>query len=87
MRESPKIGSAFPKAGYLPYGTGRALSPWSPDQNKMLDSWTEVNPRKDYFGYLPDNTIDGSGDEEYWDDKDDNDYEDWTRVDRQGPPS
>lgn len=27
------------QAEYLPDGAGRALSPWSPEQNKMLDSW------------------------------------------------
>lgn len=34
---------------YQPHGAGRTLSPWSPEQNKMLDSWNTLNTPKDYF--------------------------------------
>ncbi|KAG4256534.1 hypothetical protein BFJ72_g14951 [Fusarium proliferatum] len=83
-------------ARYSPHGTDRALSPWTPDQNRMLDTWAEVNPQKDYFGHSEDNGTDDPWDdpwdrrwnkEDEWDDGCDNDYEDWTRADWEGPPS
>lgn len=68
----------------------RALSLWSPEQNEMLDSWVEVNPRQEYFSHFSDDfdfdlDEDGDGDQ-YWED-DRDDYEDWTRANWQGPPS
>lgn len=69
---------------YQPHGAGRALSPWSPEQNKMLDSWNTLNTPKDYFSYFSNDGLDGA---DLWDDddfegdfRDDNDLEDWTRV-------
>ncbi|PNP53805.1 hypothetical protein THARTR1_05929 [Trichoderma harzianum] len=35
--------------GVQPEGRERALSPWTAEEHKMLDSWTEVNPRRGYF--------------------------------------
>lgn len=84
--ESQNRVSASQKASYLPHGTGMTLSSWSPEQNNMLDAWTEIQPRQDYFGCVEDNDIDYSGDESlHWEDG--NDYEDWTRAEWQGPPS
>ncbi|RAK71695.1 uncharacterized protein BO72DRAFT_453453 [Aspergillus fijiensis CBS 313.89] len=65
---------------YQPEGPGRALSPWSPEQNKLLDEWNAPPPRPsgDYFSYDSDDD---------WYPYDDNDFEDWTREPWQGPPS
>ncbi|KAH0524923.1 hypothetical protein TsFJ059_007362 [Trichoderma semiorbis] len=32
-----------------PEGKERALSPWTAEEHRMLDSWTEVNPRRSYL--------------------------------------
>lgn len=86
--ESQKRVIASQTAEYQPHGAGRALSPWSPDQNKMLDSWSPLNMQKDYFSYLSDDYLDCAG-EGLWDDYgfEDNDFDDWTRAPWQGPPS
>ncbi|KAI0113633.1 ribonuclease H-like domain-containing protein [Nemania sp. FL0031] len=42
-QESQKRVSASQAASYQPNGAGRTVSPWSPQQNRMLDSWSEVN--------------------------------------------
>lgn len=78
--------AASQEAGYLRFGPNRAVSPWSAEQNKMLDSWSEVNPPSvDYFSL---NDFDDWEDENgYYDSDDGNDYEDWTRADWEGPPS
>ncbi|UKZ80902.1 hypothetical protein TrVFT333_008667 [Trichoderma virens FT-333] len=78
-------------AGYQPQGRDRALSPWTAEENKMLDSWSEVNPPRDYFSHSLENDFDILDDyDDGFDDYDyglDNDYEDWTRADWEGPPS
>jgi len=39
--------------GYMPHGRHKALSSWTPEQNTLLDSWSEVGAVKDY-GYYDD---------------------------------
>ncbi|KAL7946448.1 ribonuclease H-like domain-containing protein [Trichoderma barbatum] len=77
-----------------PQGMERALSPWTAEENAMLDSWSEVNPPRDYFSRSLENDFDDFDDFDVDDHDngyeslgDDNDYEDWTRADWQGPPS
>ncbi|KAJ2988538.1 hypothetical protein NUW58_g3921 [Xylaria curta] len=48
-QESQKRVFASQTVSYQPHGAGRTLSPWSLEQNIMLDSWSEVNPSVDYF--------------------------------------
>lgn len=48
-QESQNRVHASEQAGYLPHGPGRAMSPWSPVQNKLLDSWMEVKCTKRLF--------------------------------------
>jgi exonuclease 3'-5' domain-containing protein 1 len=85
--ESQKRVSASQESEYQPDGAGRALSPWSAEQNKMLDSWSEVPKPRDYFSY---GRL-GDFEEDTWESDrsfgDDNDFEDWTRAPWQGPPS
>jgi len=78
--ESMKRVSASQKPDYQPHSSDRAVSPWSEDQNRTLDQWNYMPPR-DYF----DEAFDSY--EDWYDDRGDNDYEDWTRADWQGPPS
>lgn len=76
------------RAGYEPYGADRARSPWTAAENKLLDSWAEVNPVNDYFSFPADDELYNSAGERHdWYDEDDHDYEDWTRCEWQGPPS
>ncbi|KKO98487.1 hypothetical protein THAR02_09415 [Trichoderma harzianum] len=35
--------------GVQPEGKERALSPWTEEEHRMLDSWVEVNPRRSYL--------------------------------------
>ncbi|KAL8833171.1 MAG: hypothetical protein Q9170_004452, partial [Blastenia crenularia] len=77
--ETKKRVAASQKPGYQPHGRDRAMAPWSENQNKDLDTWNYVSPPCDYFG---EDWMD-----EDWHDDFDNDYEDWTRADWQGPPS
>ncbi len=87
--ESQNRVIASQKTEYQPSGEGRARSPWSLEQNKTLDFWGEVNPPNDYFGSFEDDDVDSTWDDrlDWEDDRDDNDYEDWTRAPWQGPPS
>ncbi|KAF4618982.1 hypothetical protein G7Y89_g14865 [Cudoniella acicularis] len=78
--ESMKRVSASQKPEYQPHGSDRVLAPWNEDQNRTLDQWNYVPPR-DYF----DKAFDSN--EDWYDAGDDNDFEDWTRADWQGPPS
>ncbi|KAJ5318316.1 hypothetical protein N7476_004736 [Penicillium atrosanguineum] len=85
--ESQKRVSESQTIKYNPHGEGRTLSPWSAEQNKTLDSWSEVPKPKDYFSF--DSLSDFEEDAWEFDGifGDDNDYEDWTRAPWQGPPS
>jgi exonuclease 3'-5' domain-containing protein 1 len=47
--ETKKRVEASQKPEYEPHGRDRALAPWSKDQNKTLDEWNYVPPRRDYF--------------------------------------
>ena len=78
--QSMKRVSASQKPDYQPHGSDRAVSPWSEAQNRTLDEWNYMPPR-DYF----DEAFDPL--EDWYDDRGDNDFEDWTRADWQGPPS
>ncbi|KAJ5802044.1 uncharacterized protein N7503_004494 [Penicillium pulvis] len=85
--ESQKRVSESQQVDYNPQGEGRALSPWSAEQNTMLDFWSEVPKPKDYFSF------DGLSDfeEDAWEfdgySGDENDYEDRNRAPWQGTPS
>lgn len=79
--ESKKRVAASHKSEYQPHGPDRAMAPWSEDQNKTLDEWNYVAPPRDYFDEDMDPHEGG------YDDQGDNDFEDWTRADWQGPPS
>ncbi|KAL4997400.1 ribonuclease H-like domain-containing protein [Aspergillus recurvatus] len=68
--------AASQAAGYRPDGPDRAVSPWTLEQNRMLDEWNATQPRS----YRSTDDLD----EYSWDD---NDFEDWTRAPWQGPPS
>ena len=84
--ETKKRVAVSQRPEYQPRGPDRALAPWSGDQNRTLDEWNYVPPSRDYF----DDDVDLYEDfyeEEWYDDRGDNDYEDWTRADWQGPPS
>lgn len=63
-KESLDRVSASQMAGYLPHGLGRALSPWTPEQNRLLDSWNKGISWKNYFEHVLHNEIYGSRDEE-----------------------
>ncbi|KAH8588252.1 ribonuclease H-like domain-containing protein [Bisporella sp. PMI_857] len=82
--------AASQKPEYQPHGPDRTLAPWSEDENRTLDKWNYVPPSRDYLGYDYFND-DCFGDDYFGDDWDDgqgdNDFEDWTRADWQGPPS
>lgn len=72
------------KPEYQPNGPDRALAPWRDDQNEVLDRWNYVPPPRDYFD---EDCLDEDLSDGYWSDRCDNDYEDWTTADWQGPPS
>ncbi|KAL7913175.1 ribonuclease H-like domain-containing protein [Trichoderma velutinum] len=59
-----------------PEGKQRALSPWTAEEHKMLDSWTGVNPRRSYFSRSPEDDYD-----DYPDDGRDIDSDHWTKDD------
>lgn len=59
-----------------PEGRERALSPWTAEEHRMLDSWTEVNPRRSYFSQSREDDLDDS-----WPTGQDNDPEYWTKED------
>lgn len=69
---------------YQPHGQHKALAPWTDEQNKVLDSMNYKPPARDYFADSDDYDPD---EEDDWDIRDYNDYEDWTRAPWQGPPS
>jgi hypothetical protein len=63
------------------------VPPWSAEQNKVLDSWSEVPTLKlyslyEYLGNFEEDVLKSGGNP--WND---NDFKDWTRVPSQGPPS
>ena len=84
--ESKKRVAASQRSEYQPHGRDRALASWSADQNRTLDQWNYVPPPRDYFDE-DFNPQDGQADSDWYDDQGDNDFEDWTRADWQGPPS
>jgi exonuclease 3'-5' domain-containing protein 1 len=75
VQESKNRVADSHKPNYQPYGRDRALAPWSAEQHRLLDKW-HTEPPSDYF-------------DDWYDGRDDNDYEDWTKADWQleGPPS
>jgi exonuclease 3'-5' domain-containing protein 1 len=84
--ESKKRIAASQKPEYQPHGPNRTVAPWSEDQNRTLDQWNYVPPRRDYF----DDDFGSHGgwsDQDWDDDMAGNDFEDWTRAPWQGPPS
>lgn len=62
--------------GLQPEGRERALSSWTAEENAMLDSWTEVNPRRSYFSRSREDDL-----YETWSTGQDNDPEYWTKED------
>jgi len=84
--ESKKRIAASQRPEYQPHGPDRAVAPWSEDQNRTLDQWNYVPPRRDYFDEVFDSHEDLL-ERDWYDDQDDNDFEDWTRAAWQGPPS
>jgi exonuclease 3'-5' domain-containing protein 1 len=85
LQESKKCVVLSQQPDYQPHGLNRTLAPWSTDQNRSLDQWKYIPPR-DYFDEAFEPDDDGFDD---WMEEDfcDNDVEDWTRADWQGPPS
>ncbi|KAK3173815.1 hypothetical protein OEA41_007147 [Lepraria neglecta] len=84
--ESKKRVAASQRSEYQPHGRDRAIASWSEDQNRTLDQWNYVPPPRDYFDEDFD-PYDDQAERDWYDDRDDNDYEDWTRAPWQGPPS
>jgi len=80
--------------GYLPQGPNRALSPWTVEQNRLLDSWIEITgagagrsaiSREQFNEDLLDHYSMGYEDQQYdyddvYDDGGGNDFEDWTGM-------
>ena len=85
--ESQKRVAASQRLDYQPHGRDRAIAPWSPDQNRTLDQWNNGATPRDYFDEDFDPYDDHTDDRDWLDDQDDNDFEDWTRMPWQGPPS
>ena len=85
--ESKKRVAASQRPEYQPHGRDRALAPWSPDQNRALDQWNKGATPRDYFDEEFDLYDDHTDDRDWLDDQDANDFEDWTRMPWQGPPS
>jgi exonuclease 3'-5' domain-containing protein 1 len=91
--ETKKRVAESQKPEYQPHGRNRALAPWSQVQNRTLDGCNYVPPPRDDFDgdYFNDYWYDwhegGWSDDESNDCRYDNDFEDWTRADWQGPPS
>jgi exonuclease 3'-5' domain-containing protein 1 len=64
--ESMKRVAASHKPEYRPHGSDRAMAPWSEDQNRTLDEWNFVPPRRDDFG--EDDNWDFDEDDDWYDD-------------------
>lgn len=84
--ESNRRVALSQKPEYQPHGRDKAMSPWNKDQNDVLDAWNYVPPPRDYFDDCFD-FYDDEADDNWFYDQDDNDFEDWTRMPWQGPPS
>lgn len=65
--------------GVQPEGKERALSPWTEEEHKMLDSWTEVNPRRSYFSQSREDDLYEQSLEDYLNEqsREDDLYETW----------
>ena len=86
LEESKKRVADSQTVGYQPHGRDRALAPWTNEQNRMLDEWNYVPPPIRYEDVDPfEEYYEDDGDDYDW--GVDNDYEDWTRCEWQGPPS
>ena len=78
--ETQKRVVATQTSEYQPHGRDKTLAPWTPDQNRILDEWNDVPPLRDYFD-------EGRLDEDWQHGGVRDDFEDWTRMPWQGPPS
>ncbi|KAJ6779593.1 hypothetical protein PWT90_08509 [Aphanocladium album] len=97
VRHSQRRIALSQAPSYDPFGPDRAKSPWTTEENKLLDSlMRDHSGQKHYFSARADHdelgdlcVYDYNDDEndEYWCDGGDNDFEDWTRCPWQGPPS
>ncbi|KAH7034504.1 uncharacterized protein B0I36DRAFT_316440 [Microdochium trichocladiopsis] len=68
--------------GYQPCGSDRALGPWQDNETIIGSLWNQHDSLED-----PWDDWQAENDDDWFDTRDDNDYEDWTRVPWQGPPS
>lgn len=97
VRQSQRRIAQSQAPSYNPFGPDRARSPWTPEENTLLDSvMRENSTQKHYFSARADHDeladlcvfdYNDDDDDEYWSDGCDNDFEDWTRCPWQGPPS
>ena len=71
--ETKKRVETSQKSDYQLHSPNMAMNPWSSDQNKASDQWNYV-PFREYF------------DEDWSDGLGDNECENWTRIEWQGPP-
>ena len=77
--ESTKCVAASQRSEYQPHGRDKALAPWSADQNRVLDQWNYVAPPRDNFFHEDSDPYDERAERDWYDDRDYNDYGDWTR--------
>jgi exonuclease 3'-5' domain-containing protein 1 len=91
VRDATKTRIASTHApDYQPHGRERTLAPWTDEQNKTLDEMNYKPPAREYFDDVDEygyDDYDEYGYDDYYDIRDDNDFEDWTRMPWQGPPS
>ncbi|KAK4059749.1 hypothetical protein Trihar35433_10565 [Trichoderma harzianum] len=62
-----------------PEGKERALSPWTAEEHRMLDSWTEVNSGRSYLSQSQQDDLYEQSLEDYWNEqsREDDLYETW----------
>ena len=86
IEETKKRVAASQKPDYQPHGPHRSMAPWSEDQHKIFDQRNFVPAPRDYFDeeWFEEDAYDE--DLDYYD-QGDNDFEDRTRAEWQGPPS